>query len=305
MIATPANIVREAAETAGYFAKAVHLFGLLRATSLFAALYSPFRAKGSLFSLRLPGYVAPFFLRSGTSDVPTLLQTIIDRQYGFHGFAQQNAIERRYEALIARGKRPLIIDCGANIGMSAVWFANNFPEARIFAVEPEPGNCAVLDKNVGYYALVTALHGGIWDRETTLEIADPTVAPWEYQIQETAHPEAGRAVTTYTMNGIRRLAPDSEGIFIAKIDIEGAEQQLFRSNTEWAAETDILIIELHDWMIPWEGSSNAFFRTLATLPRFDYFARKENIFIVRPLSSAQAAVAQTGGHRDYRRQAGR
>jgi len=38
--------------------------------------------------------------------------------------------------------------------------------------------------------------------------------------------------------------------FIAKIDIEGAEFDLFRENLEWVDATPIITIELHDWHTP-------------------------------------------------------
>ena len=35
------------------------------------------------------------------------------------------------------GKRPLIVDAGANIGASAAFFAMTYPTAKIVAIEPE------------------------------------------------------------------------------------------------------------------------------------------------------------------------
>ena len=39
-------------------------------------------------------------------------------------------------------------------------------------------------------------------------------------------------------------------LFIVKVDIEGFEQNLFLSNTNWIDNCMLIIIELHDWMIP-------------------------------------------------------
>ena len=44
--------------------------------------------------------------------------------------------------------------------------------------------------------------------------------------------------------------------FIIKIDIEGFESDLFKKNCEWIELFEIIIIELHDWMLP--GKSNSF-----------------------------------------------
>jgi precorrin-6B methylase 2 len=40
-----------------------------------------------------------------------------------------------------------ILDCGANIGSSSVFFVNLFPLAQIIAVEPELENFKILVKN--------------------------------------------------------------------------------------------------------------------------------------------------------------
>ena len=49
----------------------------------------------------------------------------------------------------------MIVDCGANIGLPALWFALRFHSARIFAVEPEPRNFDILCRNVRDYENIT------------------------------------------------------------------------------------------------------------------------------------------------------
>src|SRR5690606_6701996 len=43
---------------------------------------------------------------------------------------------------------PFIVDCGANIGMSVLYFKTLYPESRIVAFEPNPSAFALLEKNV-------------------------------------------------------------------------------------------------------------------------------------------------------------
>jgi FkbM family methyltransferase len=191
----------------------------------------------------------------------------------------------------------LIIDCGANVGLSAIWFAKSFPAAEVYAVEPSPESFAVLQRNVRGYPLVRPLLGGIWDRETALAIVDANAEPWMVQVEEApvAHSRsADSSVLAFTMDGIRRMASESDGIFIAKIDIEGAEQSLFRSNTDWVSEVDVLIMEPHDRMLPGKGSSNGFIRSIAKLPLFDYLARDENIFVIRSPATWQSEAGSAG-----------
>ena len=50
--------------------------------------------------------------------------------------------------------------------------------------------------------------------------------------------------------------------FIIKIDIEGFENELFSKNYDWINKFDIIIIEIHDWMLPGEANSFNFFNAL-------------------------------------------
>ena len=43
---------------------------------------------------------------------------------------------------------PRIIDCGANIGMSVLYFKHRYPQARVVAFEPDPTIVTFLDENI-------------------------------------------------------------------------------------------------------------------------------------------------------------
>jgi hypothetical protein len=64
---------------------------------------------------------------------------------------------------------------------------------------------------------------------------------------------------------------------IVKVDIEGSEVQLFRSNLEWVEQTPLIVFELHDWLGGWRGTGHAVFSCLSTHRR-DYMQRGENMF---------------------------
>lgn len=75
--------------------------------------------------VKLKGYKHPVYLRNGTSDTRVFSQLFVGREY-------LNAI---------RNINPkVIIDCGANIGLASIYFKFYFPNAKIFAFEPESSN---------------------------------------------------------------------------------------------------------------------------------------------------------------------
>ena len=64
-----------------------------------------------------------------------------------------------------------------------------------------------------------------------------------------------------------------------KVDIEGAEKDLFRSNTEWVAVTPIIIVELHDWLLPKGGTSRPFLQCVSKLDR-DFVYLGEDVYSI-------------------------
>ena len=67
---------------------------------------------------------------------------------------------------------------------------------------------------------------------------------------------------------------------MAKIDIEGFEQDLFSANTEWVAECGAIIVETHDWMLAGQASAVPLLRCLGALRR-DFLVSGEHVMSFR------------------------
>src|SRR5215213_9438468 len=96
-------------------AKAVQHYGW-RGLYLFGKLKS-----GRSTQVRLPGLQEKVSLRKGSSDIPTFIEIF------FH---------REYELKLDFEPRT-ILDGGANIGLSALYFKSRFPHCRIICIEPD------------------------------------------------------------------------------------------------------------------------------------------------------------------------
>ncbi|NJL31130.1 MAG: FkbM family methyltransferase [Phycisphaerales bacterium] len=68
--------------------------------------------------------------------------------------------------------------------------------------------------------------------------------------------------------------------FLAKIDIEGGEGELFQQDTSWVSQFPLLIVELHDWLIPCQGTSRNFLQCISAMDR-DFVCIGENIFSIQ------------------------
>ncbi len=216
------------------------------------------------------------WMRPGTTDWHVYEQIFIRRDYELDGFPQSSRLMAGYAKLLADGKTPVIIDCGANIGLATIWFRRAFPEAVIYAVEPDRDNFSMLERNLAPLSSVFASRSGVWDRKAVLAITDPAAESWSFELQEHDREETVDGVTAITIPEILASVPNG-ACFIVKIDIEGGERQLFRSNTAWLDHAPLVIIELHDWKMPWEATGASFFSAVSRRKR-DYVFRSENLF---------------------------
>jgi FkbM family methyltransferase len=276
--------------------KAIRSFGLRRACLLFFS-YLRLRVlrRGSLAIIKVPDISCPVYFRPGTSDWYTLCQIFIDQDYDFSLWPDHfRAIEEHYGCLLEASKTPVIVDCGANVGHAAVWFAEKFPKAIIYAIEPEPGNFSILQENAAQCQNIVAIHAGVLDRESCLSLSNPGSESWAWETRET---ESGD-IKTITIPSIFARS-SSQAPLIIKIDIEGSEVDLFRSNVDWVKSVPLIIIETHDWLGGWRGTGHAVYSRLSTHPR-DYIHRHENMFafahtVRGSKQNAAASVRETRG----------
>lgn len=171
-------------------------------------------------------------------------------------------------------KRPLIIDAGANIGSSAIWFSRLFPEATINAIEPDDENFALLSANVAGYLNITPIHSALGSIAGHVEIL-PSVERGD--AVRTKRAETGTPVVT-----INELCASNDdlALFLVKVDIEGFERDLFETNLDWLDQAFAVVIEPHDWMLPGQHSSKTFMQAMSSR-NFEVFIVGENLLFVR------------------------
>ena len=98
--------------------------------------------------LESAGAKRPFFFRKGTSDEAVLTQVFRHWHYRMDDWARHHEIKAVIEQRLADGRRPLIVDAGANIGASAVFFLLKIKSAKVIAIEPQAENFALLKRNL-------------------------------------------------------------------------------------------------------------------------------------------------------------
>lgn len=228
-------------------------FGVSTAFALArAVLFKP-----ELFSVRIPELGRRVWLRTGNTDLEVLKQVLAYKQY----------------------ESPLpfpvktIIDAGANIGLSTLAFHIRFPEARILAIEPDRANLEMLRRNVAGIHQITIIPGALWSHRTQLSFLEEANASFASRLSQ----EGKNTVEAYGLADL--LAQYGiEQVDLLKVDIEGAEKQVFEKGSEtWLPKVSALMIELHDWIVP--GASRSVFSAAVKHP-FDMHNRGETQCLV-------------------------
>lgn len=175
----------------------------------------------------------PFSIRTNTSDVKEFFEVIMCEEYK-----------------INLNIHPInIIDLGGNNGDTASYFASMFPKSKVLVVEPEKSNYKQLVKNTQYYSNVKTIQAAIWFEKARLRIENEDDDKWAFRVKS-ENKQKTKDISTYleavTVEQIMKINGINH-IDILKIDIEGAEKELFSRNYEkWLPVTNFIIIELHD-----------------------------------------------------------
>lgn len=213
------------------------------------------------FSFRCKDVLHPISLRVPSTDPDVYEQIFLQDQYEF-GVKVQPSV---------------IIDAGANIGLASIYFANRFPTAKIFAIECERSNYEILLENVKPYKNVVPIHAALWDEEGEIQIVDPGLGNWGFMTAaKSADSKKSSCVRALTLSAIMREHKISH-IDILKIDIEGAEVEVFNASSEWIDEVDTIIAELHDRLKP--GCEQSFAN--ATSKFGERWQQGENAYVSR------------------------
>jgi FkbM family methyltransferase len=220
--------------------------------------------------LKAPGFRRTVLVRRGTSDIKTFDRVFLKNAYNLRRLSRWNDIR----ALYARIESPLILDLGANIGLMTLSLAKNWPRARIIAVEPDERNFRLLKANVEGLSNITPLEGAVASENGAVQIANPHDEAWALRT-ERVKSIGHDSIRAYSIRTLMELAPEAQP-FMVKINIEGFESELFSRHTEWIKRFPIIILGLHDYMLPGQASSHNFLRRISVENR-DFLPMDENI----------------------------
>lgn len=148
----------------------------------------------------------------------------------------------------------IVLDLGANVGLSAVYFASVLPEAKIVSVEPDHSNCESIRRSCSDLIAsgkVQVVEAFVAAKDGSARI-DRSTRSWAFRMASdsasVAEPDGTAAVadrvacvsipTLMLQSGVTRID-------LLKCDIEGSEAELFAHCQEWIGSVSHLIVETH------------------------------------------------------------
>lgn len=167
----------------------------------------------------------PFKFHNAEAFVATYNEIFVDKIYQFKSKPQKN----------------IILDCGANMGLSVVYFSQQYPNHQIFAFEPDVEIFNILKENVETLQLknVTLLEKAVWNKEEVLEFY-------------TDHGMGGRVLAEYKgqeptrIQTVRLLDYLSAKVDFLKLDIEGAEDVVLKDCAGQLSQIGSIFFEYHN-----------------------------------------------------------
>lgn len=191
-------------------------------------------------TLKLHYYDRPFWIRIPSTDI-FLVETILV------GNLHKKEWKSEYYPVIEKLDKissncPVIIDCGANIGLFSLLVSSMYPQAKIIAVEPEEANYEMLRRNLSSQKDVVLLKRGVWSKNCKLSVQARGTGEWGFKVVEDVNGDV-EAISIADIIRENNLS----NIDVLKMDIEGSEFNVFtEGELVWLDICKMLVIETHE-----------------------------------------------------------
>lgn len=172
----------------------------------------------------------PFSYRPGTTDLLVLEQVFLDGEYHVEPIAPES-IE-------------YIVDLGSNIGVTAMFWAQRYPEALMVLVEPDPDNFKLLERNTASFKHRCVLINAAVSDKRGVTSFFRSEREYGHSIIKGDDSVSEIKVKTLTVSDILREAAFPR-VDLLKMDIEGGESIVMPTIRTWPCAPRYLIAELH------------------------------------------------------------
>ena len=158
-------------------------------------------------------------------------------------FMEQEIFQQEIYKFYADTDVPLILDCGANIGLSIIYFKKLFPNASIIGFEPDSKIFDILKYNLKAFGLldIDLEKRAVWSSETTISFMVEG-ADGGRVLQEQREVPQNEVKTVQLKNFL------SQPVDFLKMDIEGAETEVIINCQDRLHHVKNIFIEYHSFV---------------------------------------------------------
>ena len=170
------------------------------------------------------------YLRTYSGDIPVFYEIFWHKVYAY--------------SPLLRTDIKCIFDLGADIGLASLFFSNQYHDALIYAFEPDFDNFELLKCNLAAEIAndkVIAINSAVDSAQSKLYLKKQGFA---YNAITSTEGVGGIPIQAIDLNKFCRQEGISSIDFL-KVDIEGAEERLFRENLEWLSIVKWVVVEIH------------------------------------------------------------
>jgi len=173
----------------------------------------------------------PLWCRRATSDPWVLWDVCV------HEFQQPPKLGRDPQT---------IVDLGANVGYTAVWYAAKYPQARVLAVEMDAGNFELAQRNVKRFGQrCEVVHAAVWNEDGEIEYGGGEEQGFRVcALNRVDTVSEHRRVSSRSLNSLFKEYA-LERVDYLTMDIEGAESVVLDGPLDWLDCVSCIKIEVH------------------------------------------------------------
>jgi FkbM family methyltransferase len=149
-------------------------------------------------------------------------------------------VEKIYEFDTTNNK-PIILDLGANIGLSIIFFKLNHPDSNVIALEPDHNIFSALKFNVASFGFedVELIEKAAWIENVTLTFSPDGADGGKIDLTGNSQKNLVRALD------INSIITNYPRIDFLKVDIEGAEDSVILHAAELLSRCERIFVEFH------------------------------------------------------------
>ncbi len=152
---------------------------------------------------------------------------------------KQIYVDKCYQ-FISEGENQIILDCGANVGLSALFFSETYPSAKIIAYEADAEiyNCLRKNIQVNNMRNLEAVHKAVW--------VDNAGVSFQAEGADGGAVTSGKGISVESIS-LKEVIDVCKTVDLLKMDIEGAEVEVIVSAKEVLHKCKNIFIEYHSF----------------------------------------------------------